>query len=108
MSRERVLAHRLVELFPLFHVSLDDIDDEGERDQCGEVVCYRGLLAWIRRPEKIVEKNTNRNQSIADLAAQEHGTDPKGQNVEIPQRHTRGYKVGVGNRANRPEDQHHG
>ena len=51
-----LLAHRLVKLFPLFHVSLDDINYEGECVQCGKVVCDPCLLAWIREAEKIVAK----------------------------------------------------
>jgi len=47
-------------------------------------VCDSSLQAWIGRPEKIVEKDTGADQPITNLAAQEHGADPKGQNVEIP------------------------
>lgn len=80
---------------------------ERERYQCGEVVCYPGLRALVKESRKDREKTHKPQSVLADLAAQEHGTDPKGQNVEIPQRDSRHEKIGVGNRANRPEDQHH-
>src|SRR4029077_1233632 len=101
-----LLAYCLVKQFSLFHISLNDVDHEGEPDQRGEVVCDPGPWTWIRIPEKIVEKDTDRDQPITNLAAQEHGTDPERQNVEIPQRGRRDDRVGVGNRSNRPEDQH--
>ena len=78
-----LLAHRPIKLFSLFHVSLDDIDDKGEPDYRGEIVCNACLEACIRRAKKVVQKHADHDQRVTDPGAQKHGAYAERQNIEV-------------------------
>jgi hypothetical protein len=56
-----LLAHRLVKLFSLFHVSLDDEDYNGEPNDRREIVVQSVPRGLDRGAKKVAQKDANRD-----------------------------------------------
>jgi hypothetical protein len=64
-----LLLYRFGEQFPLLYVSLDDVNDKGEAQQCQQII--EDSEPWMDNPRrpKVMEQYTNWYQAIGDFLA---------------------------------------
>ena len=101
-----LLLNGLGKRFPLFHITLDGINNKGEAQHRRKIVQDSNRRVYRPLGIRIMEQDANGDEAVADLLAQENSTDGKREDVQVDERKRNNEMVRIRDRADGSQDQY--